>query len=656
MFGLKAESILGERGALAQAIEGYEHRPSQIELAREVEAILANDGVLIAEVGTGTGKTWAYLVPAMLGARRVIVSTGTRALQDQIMRNDVPLLQETLGLDTPVQCMKGLANYVCLRRLRERLDETARVGRSEREELLRIAAWVESSQSGDRADLADLGEDAPIWAHVTSSIETRIGKRCPYNEACFVTRMRRAVENAQIIIVNHHLFFADLALKRSGASGVLPEYDALIFDEAHLLEDIATLFMSMQVSTARLSRLADDARRKLQSETVDRLSATVEHKTRDFFSRLASSSDGSRRELGGDDLDGDAQNRLFALDAALEALEHHCLGAGSADSDEGTNATVAGRDETLQALARRIARARDELIAVAEGAQGAHGARGRVSWVQDRGSQRIVGSTPIDVSSTLHEELFARAPAIVLTSATLSTSGGFELIRKRLGIELESRELLIPSPFRYEDVALLYIASTLPDPRDPSYADRAARRTVELLELSRGGAFVLCTSTKRMRELYAYCRKVIPYPVLLQGERPKADLLETFRRQGDAVLFATASFWQGVDVPGSALRLVIIDKLPFEVPSDPVVAARCRALEDAGERPFMRYLVPSAALALKQGFGRLVRSESDRGVVAILDSRIVRKGYGKVFLRSLPPARQTTELDDIRSFFGAYHA
>ena len=627
---MDAGHLLGPNGPLARGVSGYEHRPGQIRMARAVQDALEHDGMLLVEAGTGTGKTWAYLIPAALSGRRVLVSTGTRALQDQIMEKDLPALKRHLGIEIDAACVKGLGNYLCLRRFGELQRSSEATQPRFARALPVLRSWVETTKTGDRADLAAIAEEDPIWARVVSGSDTRIGARCEHYDNCFVTRVRRRAEGAQLIVVNHHLFFADLALRDTGFASVLPDYDAVIFDEAHQLEDIATLFFGSRFSTAMIERLVRDARVALRGETggkrhETRLLDAVLQRASNFFAALPANPNGGRAPLPSDAV---PEEDLFALDNALAELSAACRN------------TKPVAENVLQ-IARRTDQLRDAL--------GSLEAPGQVSWSLGGARSPSVGSSPIDVGPLLRERLHERVPCIVFTSATLTTGGDFKFVKRRLGIDAEVSEEVVESPFRYEEQAALYAPTHLPDPRASDFPDAAAGEILELIRMAKGGAFVLCTSLRMMRILAKRVGDELEYEWFVQGDAPKQTLLDRFRDQGNAVLFATASFWEGVDVPGSALRLVVIDKLPFEVPSDPVVAARCERLEEAGESSFMRYLVPAAALSLKQGFGRLIRTTQDRGVVAILDSRIRRKGYGKVFMRSLPPARVCDTLDEVRA-------
>lgn len=626
---MDAGHLLGPTGPLARAVSGYEHRPGQIRMARAVQEVLEHDGVLLIEAGTGTGKTWAYLIPAVLSGRRVLVSTGTRALQDQIIKKDLPALDAHLGLGVEAACVKGLANYLC----RRRFDELSKSAGAAEPRFARslpvLRKWIETTDTGDKADLSSIAEEDPIWARVVSGSDTRIGARCDYYDECFVTQVRRRAEEAQLVVVNHHLFFADLALRDTGFASVLPDYDTVIFDEAHQLEDTATLFFGTRLSTAMIERLVRDARVALGGERSGdghdaRLLSQVLERSSSFFGALPRQANGGRAPLATQDIPDQA---LFALDNTLAELGATCRNLRPP------------RENVLQ-----IARRADQL----RHALGSLEAPGHVSWAEAGGRSPSVGSSPIDVGPLLRERLHQRVPCLVFTSATLTTGGDFRFVKRRLGIEAEVGEEVVESPFRYEDQAALYAPLHLPDPRTSDFPDAAAKEILELIRLSDGGAFVLSTSIRMMHLLARRVGDELDHEWFVQGDAPKQTLLDRFRDSVNAVLFATASFWEGVDVPGSALRLVIIDKLPFDVPTDPIVAARCARLDQAGESSFMGYLVPAAALSLKQGFGRLIRTTQDRGVVAILDSRIRKKGYGKVFLRSLPPARVCDTIDEVR--------
>jgi ATP-dependent DNA helicase DinG len=627
-----------------------------------VERALDTERSLFVEAGTGTGKTLAYLVPAVLSGRKVIVSTATRALQDQVFLKDVPLVAKALagtGITFRAALMKGLSNYLCRRRMDEWSASGEPMGDASQAQLVR---WASSTATGDRAELADLPEDSETWRAIASSSETRIGTECEHFESCFVTRMRREAECAQIVVVNHHLFMADLALRagpRGAKASVLPAYDAVIFDEAHQLEDIATEFFGVRVSTSRLSSLQRDAERLLVATgprgdssahgvvrvTLDGLKETGHA----FFAAVALAGQsghaspqgrGSRPPPGADarrTLDASNADLLpvfEALDLRLEALT-----------------AMAGlrTGEAAQSLVRRASEFRDDLRFILHQDRGDDDARvDIVRWVDVRPRSVAIGASPVDVGATLRTRLFDRVPTVVCTSATLATGGSFHFVKSRLGAPAETDDLLVDSPFDFPGRALLYLPEDLPEPTEPDFEPAAANRISELVRVTDGGAFVLCTSARGMRSLHGLLRKRLDHALFLQGEAPKHILLERFRAIDNGVLVATMSFWEGVDVPGWALRLVIMDKIPFAPPGDPVFAARCSRLERDGGSGFTQYALPSAAIALKQGFGRLIRTQTDAGIVAVLDRRIVRRGYGRLLLASLPPARRVRNLEELR--------
>ncbi|GAC1550231.1 MAG: ATP-dependent DNA helicase [Polyangiales bacterium] len=675
----RVDEVLGPGSPLARRLKGYEQRDGQLAMARAVHDALAKDGHLFVEAGTGTGKTLAYLVPAILSGRKVVISTATRALQEQIFTKDLPLVREVLaehGVDFKAALMKGLSNYVCKRRLEERM----RSGEPVTADLVRIERWSRSSEDGDRADLEDLEEGAHAWRDVSSSTETRIGAGCTFFDECFVTRMRREAEQAQIVVVNHHLFFADLALrtgKNGGFGGAIPNYDAVIFDEAHQIESVATDFFGVRISTARLDSLVRDARRgvvaaKILDATSMSLVDNVEHMGQQFFrawqgagsSSSPPSSRGfpreeSRRMLAHADWTEPRIDALGRLDAALEALHAFAL----ASDQEDAVTVLARRAGDLRAdLARIMSTSRteqrhweeDDPVAGAL-ARAAEGFKSGVVWIDQRERNVSLGASPVDLGPLLREKLFDRGagggcPRARGATAT-SVGPSFHFACSRLGARADTATLVVPSPFDFATRAALYVAEDLPEPTEPGFEHACANRVAELVAITGGGAFVLCTSNRAMRAIREALHGRVPGPLLVQGEAPKHVLLDRFRDSGAAVLVATMSFWEGVDVPGNALRLVVLDKIPFAVPSDPVVAARCARIEAEGGNPFTQYSVPSAAITLKQGFGRLIRTKKDAGLVALLDRRAVRKGYGKSLLASLPPARRVRSLDDVREFW-----
>jgi len=651
---LAAREVLGPSGPLSRSLSGYEDRPGQLAMTDAVERALRDERVLVCEAGTGTGKTLAYLVPAILSGKKIVVSTATRALQEQIFAKDIPLIRQTLGLPVSAALMKGLANYLCLRRFGEYRSSADTLLASGGRALAVIEEWASRTASGDVAEIADLSEDEPIWQEVTSSSDTRIGLGCPHFAECFVTRMKREAEAARIVVVNHHLFFADLALRGPHAGAVIPDYDAVIFDEAHQLEDVATDFFGIRVSSARIRSILRDADRAfVAAGLTDKLTrkgegAVLAEVARDvaerFFADVAaatarSSESGarggaeSRTTIAREFWSGAVMASYHKLDSVLEAL--------------GAYAEARQTSEAIEIVVRRTRQLRDDMASIVDGA------KNQVTWAEVRSRSAAIGASPVELASLLKGRLFAQVPAVVLTSATLTANHSFAFLRSRLGLdddEIPVVELEVSSPFDYPERALVYVPRDLPEPTDPAWFSAAKPRIAALIDASGGGAFVLCTSKRTMHALHASLERVPSRPLFVQGEAPKGALLDKFRSAKNAVLVATMSFWEGVDVPGNALRLIIIDKIPFQVPTDPVVLARSAAIEADGKNPFLDYHVPSAAITLKQGFGRLIRSRRDAGVVAILDSRVHTKGYGRTLLGSLPPAKRTDDLAEALSF------
>jgi ATP-dependent DNA helicase DinG len=643
----------------------YEFRRGQLQMAQAVEEALDEKRHLIVEAGTGTGKTLAYLLPVIRSGKRVIISTGTKNLQEQLFFKDVPALEQALFPDgdrkLSVCYMKGRNNYLCRKKLIDLTDQPMLSGLEEIEHYRAIAAWEKTTQTGDRAELAELPEASVLWHKLDARADTCLGQKCKEYDRCFITEMRRRAGESDIIIVNHHLFFADLSIKleAEGApdAGVLPECGAVIFDEAHELEDIAGNYFGISVSNLRMDELTRDVEHLLQREklyTPQMSSAiqSVRERSQLFFSLLPASEGrfafDSRREFleeNGEEFLALNQS-LYRLGAELEQLPQ--------------------KPEDVFSLARRAQQLQVQLRFVMEnedpntvfwierrGFRGPSGSRHKASAETSPGGRMNVflQATPIEVGQILRECLWSKLETSVLTSATLAVGGGFDYVRQRLGLD-HARELIVPSHFDYESQAVLYVPPNLPDPRTPQFPVEAAGLIQRLLEITRGRAFVLFTSYAQMNEIYDRLLGVLDFPLLKQGDAPKSALLEEFRITPHAVLFGTSSFWQGVDVQGEQLSCVIIDRLPFAVPSDPIVAARVKAIDAGGGNAFFEYQVPSAVITLKQGFGRLIRSLHDRGLLALLDNRILKKQYGRVFVESLPRYSRTTDLKKVEEFFG----
>jgi ATP-dependent DNA helicase DinG len=633
---LTVRRFFSRGGLLSRCHPNYEFRPGQLEMAEAVEAAFTERRHLLVEAGTGTGKTLAYLVPAILSGKRIVISTGTKNLQEQLFYKDVPFLRKHLGGDINVCYMKGRNNYACRQKIYDAEREPVLEGLEEVADFEIIREWEKTTETGDRAEIRTLPETTTAWAKLDARRDLCTGQKCPQFERCFLTRMHQRALESDIIIVNHHLFFADLAVKEQEYAGIIPEYGAVVLDEAHEIEDVVGQYFGISVSNYQFEELKRDigaiARRKnFGTEELDRILIAVGDAAARFFALFS----GHMGRSGFHDREeflerhqeqyGDVLHGLELIAAHLQLIK---------DAPE----------ETLPLFSRCAALARNLDLWMAGND------RRYVYWIERRGRGTFLQATPIDVSQILAGKLFDAVDTVVLTSATLAVAGNFEYARRRLGIE-SPRTLVVPGHFDYASQAMFYVPQHLPDPRHPAFVKQASDEIEHVLKASRGRAFVLFTSHQQMRAVHDRVSFNLEYPVLLQGTGPRSALLEEFRRTPNCVLFATSSFWQGVDVPGDQLSCVIIDKLPFAVPSDPVVEARIRAIREGGGEPFYEYQIPQAALALKQGFGRLIRSRSDRGVLVLLDNRISKQRYGQVFFDSLPEYRFTTRIEDVETFF-----
>ncbi|MDQ3797885.1 MAG: DEAD/DEAH box helicase [Acidobacteriota bacterium] len=653
------EEIFGKNGLIAKYHREYEFRPGQIKMAAAVLRAFEEKKHLIVEAGTGTGKTLAYLVPAIAAAvaqnKRIVISTGTKNLQEQLMEKDIPFLQKILPKKFTAAYMKGRSNYACLHRIQKAETQPILESLDEFDSFQKVAQWSRESETGDKAELTDLPENLSYWRDINAKGEACIGQKCAEFENCFITRMRARAEEADIVIVNHHLFFADLNIRGNEYGRVLPDYAAVIFDEAHLIEDIAADYFGFQVSSFQIDELVRDVERLpitdvALNRNLTKLSAKIIGLADQFWARFVQgrSQDGrfplvqgsfAQRTRTGEIEATALGEAYFNLDNALEKLE-------------ATLDNLRDDKAEIESVIRRTRQTRFDLDFICTQAE-----KNYVYWLERRGKGIFLRASPIDVSGLLQDKLFDKTETVVMTSATLSSNGKFDFIKNRLGLDNEKTDaLLAPSSFDYQKQAIVYLPKAMPDPRAPEFLQHAANEIVKLVNVTEGHAFVLCTSNQSMNALYELVSLRVDFPCFVQGSMMKSALLDKFKNTNNAVLFATSSFWQGVDVRGEQLSCVIIDKLPFAVPTDPIVAARTRFIDENGGKSFFDYSVPQAIITLKQGVGRLIRSASDKGVIAILDPRLRTKGYGRDFLNSLPRMRITAELKDVAQIFNGGEA
>ena len=647
---------------LPRALPAFEPRPSQLAMAEQVARALSQGRALLVEAGTGTGKTLAYLLPAARSGLKVVISTATKTLQEQLADKDVPLVQ-ALGVKARFAFLKGRQNYLCLLR-KEHFDrQPTFAAREEAGMYGQLHAWAQETRTGDRSELSGLPDGFATWREVNSTADTCTAQKCPHYDRCFVFAMRRQAAEADVVIVNHHLFFADLALRSSSAgdagAAVLPRYDAVIFDEAHAVPEVATENFGAQLSSFRVAELARDVVRVPAAPQHARdLAARLLREGSAFFEAAAGcrppsgkfSREADRWSLPPGSLvpaEGERQGLaelLRGLSAALsgsgsdevELLERRCLTLSADLQLFGTSQAVSGRSD----LEYDEPRPPDRLV----------------QWAEQRAGHLFLHASPIDVAGLFQDHLYDRVGPVVFTSATLAVGGSLDYFARRVGLKdprgplFPLDETVLPSPFDYQANTAIYLPQRMPDPQDERFAEAVADELRQLLPITGGRAFALFTSLRNMRRVHELLAPELPWQVLLQGERPKAQLLKAFRDK-PSVLFASQSFWEGVDVQGDALSLVIIDKLPFASPGEPLVQARIEQLRAEGEDPFSAFQVPEAALALKQGFGRLIRSAKDRGIVALLDPRIAGRGYGRRFLGSLPRCRVVRSPHEARGFW-----
>lgn len=628
--------LLGPRGLLARQIPGFAPRLPQQQMAEAVATTLEEGGTLVVEAGTGTGKTYAYLIPALLSGVRVIISTGTRHLQDQLYHQDLPVVRQALKVPIRTALLKGRSNYLCLYRLNA-TEEAGRLSSHEQvAELSRIRAWARRTQQGDIAEVVDVPETSLIWPRVTSTVDNCLGQDCPQLSDCFLSKARREALAADVLVINHHLFCADMAIKETGFAELLPGAEAMILDEAHQLAEIATHFLGQSLSSRQLSELARDTQVEQVRDAADfvdlrRRAETLEPAILRLRQALGMA---DRRALW---------REVAALPEVVEAIGqlHEAL----------DRLGVALKEAALRGKGLENCQRRGEDLALRLAAlTGEENNPDKVCWFETRGRGFVLSLTPLDIAPTFRERFAAQPGAWIFTSATLAVKQEFDHFAARLGLE-DYAALRLDSPFDFARNTLLYHPPGLPNPASPYYTSALLDAVLPVLAASRGRAFLLFTSFRALHEAAKKLADCLDYPMLVQGEAPKGDLLRRFRAAGNAVLLGTASFWEGVDVRGEALSCVIIDRLPFAAPGDPVVQARIESLRQRGENPFLSYQLPQAVIALKQGVGRLIRDTRDRGVLMLCDPRLLTKSYGRVFLDSLPPMPKTRKLERVRAFF-----
>ncbi len=635
------EKILGPQGVVARSMPNYEHRKQQIEMALAVSQALTSDDRLIIEAPTGTGKTLAYLVAAALSRKRVAISTGTKNLQEQLFYKDIPFLREKIFRGLKAALLKGRGNFVCHSRLRRFLRQPHLQGLDRAGSLEEILEWYrkkENASQGDRAELEHLTDDDPVWPEICSTSETCLGKKCQDRERCFVLKMRARAADADLMIVNHHLLVSDLAVRESGFGEVIPRYESLIIDEAHGFEDAVTQHFGFHVSQSRLVRLVSDTRielagAKISTDQFEKVLAAIDYDARRLFTNFQNVAT-AKSQLGG--IPPQLAENRDALCTNLKILDSMLSNLSNAP-------------EEMRGIARRAAEMCIGLETIlTEEPNGDY-----ACWAERRERNVMLHASPVEIGKTLKAELYEKIPGIVFTSATLSSGGSLDYFKSRMGLDDDSNgtERILDSPFDYARQTMLFIPQSVPEPNAPGFTEAVSEVIQQILLRTLGRAFVLFTSYRNMDTVYKFLKGRVPFPLLVQGQRPKSRLLEEFREKPGSVLFATASFWEGVDVQGEALSCVIVDRLPFAPPDDPLVSARMERIKKNGGEPFYSFQVPMAVLALKQGLGRLIRTRSDRGILCILDIRILTKSYGKIFRKSLYESPLCRKTEEIEAFF-----
>jgi ATP-dependent DNA helicase DinG len=631
------DQILGPQGSLAGAIPGFEFRPSQLKLAKTVYKALRDKSKAVIEAGTGTGKTLGYLVPIVLSEKKTVISTGTKNLQEQILLKDIPLLSKALDRPIDAVMMKGRKNYLCRYRFDQHFLQPFLLKKEFDGTRGTLQEWSERSEFGDRAELPWLKDDDPLWDSISSTSDQCLGAECMFYEDCFLNRLRQAAAQAQIIVANHHLFFADLMVRKEGFGEIIPRAQAVVFDEAHTLEDIATTYFGKSVSTNQLMDFVGDVEKEIadlpnqEKKKVRRHLEWIKAGAEHLWDLLREGEEKSR--LAEESLEGLEKGACLEIRKGLDFIRDR---SGFTEEDSPALQSLAGRAHELRQSMDKILGSSDP---------------DWLRWYERRKKTVVLHASPLDISQSMKDLLYEKMGTLVFTSATLSTHGHFQYFRSRMGLTEEVLEGLYPSHFDFESNALFYAPTDLPPPTDPLFTGKASQRILEILEITAGRALVLFTSHNNLNVVHRLLQGRIPYSLFKQGDAPKSVLLEKFRSDTHSVLLATGSFWQGVDVPGEALSCLIVDKLPFDSPGDPLVAARIDRIRSQDGNPFMDYQLPAAIIALKQGLGRLIRNSTDRGVLSVLDVRMVKSRYGRFFIESLPGMPLIHDLQTIRRFF-----
>ncbi|MCI0506574.1 MAG: ATP-dependent DNA helicase [Gammaproteobacteria bacterium] len=650
---LSIAELLSEHGPLQQTIDGFAPRRQQQEMAQAIAQALDVGDVLIAEAGTGTGKTVAYLIPALLSGKKIIISTGTKNLQDQLYFRDLPQVRNALGVPVSTALLKGRANYACLYRMDHKLKD-GRYSAQQLEQLRAAEAWLQTTRSGDISECDSVPEDAPIWPQVTSTADNCLGAECPNVKECYVVKARQQAQQADILVINHHLFFADLALRDEGFGEILPGAEGFIFDEAHQLADVATQFFGISLSSRQLLDLARDALHEVLREAADEggiqdKTDQVQKRVRDF--RLLLGDTERRAPWQNIEHDERVMDALYDIRASLNGLErllkpHVSRGAGVEKCWQRTRNQIARVEYFLSDAIGGPIDSDEALLP---------DANQYVRWYETRQRGFMLHMSPASIAQTFHDYITAHEAAWIFTSATLAVGDSFNYFASNLGIE-SAHTRRWDSPFDYQAQSLLYLPEGMPEPNARHYTRAVVDAAIPVINACEGRTFILVTSYRALNEVAGLLKPAIDYPLLVQGDQPRTELLNRFRALGNAVLVGTSSFWEGVDVKGSALSCVIIDKLPFASPDEPLLQARIQSMRERGMNPFFDYQIPEAVITLKQGIGRLIRDANDRGVLMLCDPRLRTKAYGKIFLKNLPRMTVTGDLSEVENFFSAMQA